>query len=108
MFGQVGIGSGNLSSAANRMYRIEVEGMTQYTDPDRISYPIRSSGTSYITVSYNRMNEQLRRINRLGGKIVSIKPLSLEGESEPKMEASTANQYLKGSGKPKSVGADEN
>jgi hypothetical protein len=91
MFGQTALGSGTLSNAANRMYRYEVEGLRQTYESDKLTYPIRRSGSVFMTVSYNRMNEEMQRINRLGGKIVSIKPLSLEGDSEAKSEATTAN-----------------
>jgi phycocyanin-associated rod protein len=30
----------------------------------------------FIKVPYSRMNEEMQRITRMGGKIVSIKPLS--------------------------------
>jgi hypothetical protein len=58
-----------------------------------------------ITVPYNRMNEEMQRINRMGGKIVSIQPLTLEGDSQAKSEATTANQNLKAEGKNKAAGA---
>jgi hypothetical protein len=37
------------------------------------------------------MSEEMQRISRLGGKIVSIQPLTLEGNSEAKSEATTAS-----------------
>ncbi|AFZ49316.1 phycobilisome linker polypeptide [Dactylococcopsis salina] len=70
------------SSAASRMYRIEVEGMRQSSESDKQSYAIRKSGSVFFTVPYSRMNEQMRRINRMGGKIVSIEPLNTEPETE--------------------------
>lgn len=91
MYSQLGIGSANPNDSANRMYRIEVEGMGQNTDPDRVSYRIRSTGKTYITVAYDRMSEQMRRINRMGGKILSIEPLSAEGEHAAKKEVATTN-----------------
>ena len=42
---------------------------------DSLDYSIRRSGSVFITVPLKRMNEEMRRITRLGGKIVSIKPL---------------------------------
>ena len=36
---------------------------------------VRKSGTTWITVPYNRMNQEMQRITRLGGQIISIKPL---------------------------------
>lgn len=93
MFGQnTSIGSATLSNSSNRMFRLEVEGMGQNVNPDRISYPIRSSGKVYLTVPYSRMSEQMQRINRMGGKIVSIEPLTVDGSSEAKMQATAAQQ----------------
>jgi hypothetical protein len=77
MFGQTALGSSTLNDADNRVYRYEVEGLRQTYQSDKLSYPIRRSGSFFITVPYNRMNGEMQRINRLGGKIVSIKPLSL-------------------------------
>ncbi|ERT07033.1 phycobilisome 8.9 kDa linker polypeptide, phycocyanin-associated, rod domain protein [Lyngbya aestuarii BL J] len=108
MFGQsTSTGRTALSDNGSRMYRIEVEAMGQNVDPDTISYRIRSTRKTYITVPYNRMSEQLKRINRMGGKILSIEPLTVDGSSEAKMQATAVNQILDGEGKPKSVGADD-
>jgi len=106
MFGQTALGSGRLSNAENRMFRFEVEGMRQTYENDQLSYPIRNSGSFIITVPYNRMNEEMQRINRMGGKIVSITPLTLDGDSSAKSEAVTANQNLQAEGKNKAAGAD--
>ena len=106
MFGQTALGSSRLSNSENRMFRFEVEGMRQTYESDQLSYPIRSSGSFFITVPYNRMNEEMQRVNRMGGKIVSIQPLTFEGDSEAKSEAATANQNLKAEGKNKAAGAD--
>ncbi|PSO98107.1 MAG: phycobilisome linker polypeptide [Cyanobacteria bacterium SW_6_48_11] len=58
MFGQTALGSKTLSDSANRMFRIEVEGMRQNREADELNYPIRSSGSIYITVPYSRMSDQ--------------------------------------------------
>ncbi len=105
MFGQTTLGSGRLSNAENRVFRIEVEGMRQTYESDQLSYPIRSSGSFMITVPYNRMNEELQRINRMGGKVVSIEPLTFDGDSQAKSDAVTANQNLTAEGKNKAAGA---
>ena len=107
MFGQTALGSSRLSNAENRMFRYEVEGMRQTYENDQLSYPIRSSGSFMITVPYNRMNEEMQRINRMGGRIVSIQPLTLEGDSEAKSQATTANQNLEAEGKSKATAAQE-
>lgn len=81
MYGQTTISTPN--SAASRMYRIEVEGMRQSSESDKQSYAIRNSGSVFYTVPYSRMNEQMRRINRMGGKIVNIEPLNTEPTLQP-------------------------
>lgn len=106
MFGQTALGSGRLSNAENRMFRYEVEGMRQTYETDQLNYPIRSSGSFIIAVPYYRMNEEMQRIHRMGGKIVSIQPLTLEGDSQAKGEATAVNQNLKAEGKNKAAGAD--
>ncbi|HEY9847109.1 MAG TPA: phycobilisome linker polypeptide [Candidatus Caenarcaniphilales bacterium] len=87
MFGQTALGSSRLSNAENRMFRYEVRGFRQTYESDKLSYPIRESGSFFITVPYNRMNEEMQRIQRLGGEIVSIKPLSGEVEANSKAKA---------------------
>ncbi|MEL7036038.1 MAG: phycobilisome linker polypeptide [Cyanobacteria bacterium J06592_8] len=105
MFGQSTLtGRATLSNNGSRMYSIEVEGMGQNVNPDRISYPIRSSRKTYITVPYNRMSEQLKRINRMGGKIVGIQPLTADGSSEAKMQATAVNQIVGEESQPESEG----
>jgi len=68
MLGQTAIGS--------RVFRYEVVGLRQNEESDKNSYAIRSSGSTFVTVPYSRMNEEMQRISRLGGKIVSITSLS--------------------------------
>jgi len=99
MFGQTALGSSRLSNAENRMFRYEVRGLRQTYQSDKLSYPIRRSGNFFITVPYNRMNEEMQRINRMGGAIVSIQPLSLEANGAAKAEATAAHQNVKASGK---------
>jgi len=84
MYGQTTVSTPN--SAASRMYRIEVEGMRQSSESDKQSYAIRKSGSVFFTVPYSRMNEQMRRINRMGGKIVNIQPLNTEPAPQPEPE----------------------
>lgn len=78
MFGQTTLGSATLNDADNRMYRYEVAGLRQTYQSDKLGYPIRRSGSFFVTVPYSRMNEEMQRINRLGGRIVKIEPLTLE------------------------------
>lgn len=86
MYGQTTISTP--SSAANRMYRIEVEGMRQSSESDKQNYAIRKSGSVFYTVPYSRMNQQMQRINRMGGKIVNIQPLNTEPAPQPKSSES--------------------
>lgn len=67
---------GNNTVAGNRLFVYEVEGLGQ--DGNAQDAPIRRSGTQTMTVPYNRMNEEMQRITRLGGKIVNIRPLTGE------------------------------
>lgn len=107
MFGQTGLGSSRLGNAENRMYRYEVRGMRQTYENDQLSYPIRSSGSFFVTVPYNRMNEEMQRIHRMGGTIVSIEPLTLEGDGNAKRQATALTQNLEAEGKNKAAGADK-
>lgn len=71
----------------SRKFVYEVEGLASDNRPN---YSVRSSGTVFITVPYDRMPEEMRRINRLGGKILSIKPLASETLTGAKVIAETA------------------
>jgi ferredoxin--NADP+ reductase len=93
----------NLSTADNaantvsgsRVFLYEVVGLRQSEETDNISYPIRQSGSVFIRVPYNRMNQELRRITRLGGKIVSIQPLNNDNEVNGKAAPVTATSEVK-------------
>lgn len=78
MFGQTTIGTGGLNSAASRTFRYEVVGLKQSVENDKNNYDIRNSGSVFVTVPYSRMNEEMQRILRQGGKIVNITPLTAE------------------------------
>lgn len=78
MFGQTATGNGGINSAASRVFRYEVVGLRQNNENDKNSYEIRNSGSVFITVPYSRMNEEMRRISRMGGRIVKIEPLTAE------------------------------
>jgi phycocyanin-associated, rod len=78
MFGQTTLGAGSVSSSASRVFRYEVVGLRQNQETDKNKFDIRRSGSVFITVPYSRMNEEMQRINRLGGKIINISPLSAE------------------------------
>jgi len=107
MFGQAALGNTSFNDAGTRMFRFEVKGLRQTYQSDRLSYPIRRSGSFIITVPYSRMNEEMQRINRMGGTIVSIQPLTLEGDSQAKTQAVTAHQNLEAEGKSKATASDK-
>lgn len=77
MFGQFVSGRTGNTPSKGRFFRYEVTGLRQTYETDKIGYPIRSSSSVFITVPYNRMNEEMQRITRLGGKIVNIQPLAV-------------------------------
>ncbi|TVQ46524.1 MAG: photosystem I reaction center subunit XII [Gloeocapsa sp. DLM2.Bin57] len=75
--------SKSTSPSSNRVFVYEVSGLRQTDQSDRNSYPIRNSGNVLIKVPYNRMNEEMLRISRLGGKIVNIHPLESINDNPP-------------------------
>jgi ferredoxin--NADP+ reductase len=68
--------SANNTEFGTRMFVYEVVGLRQNAETDKTNYPIRQSGSVFITVPYSRMNQEMQRITRMGGKIVSIQPLT--------------------------------
>lgn len=66
----------------NRYFIYEVVGLRQSAATDTLGYPIRRSSSVFIRVPYSRMNQTMRRICQLGGKIVSIRNLTLDPEAE--------------------------
>jgi len=74
MLGRSALVSASSGPSANRVFIYEVEGLRQSDQTDNNSYPVRKSGTILMQVPYSRMNEEMRRINRLGGRIVNIRP----------------------------------
>lgn len=58
----------------SRVFVYEVEGLRQNENSDRNDYSIRQSGSTFIKVTYKNMNQTMRRISALGGRIVSIRP----------------------------------
>jgi len=64
------------TESGSRVFVYEVVGLRQSEETDNMSYPICQSGSLFIRVPYNRMNQEMRRISRMGGRIVSIQPLN--------------------------------
>jgi len=75
--------SANNTEFGSRVFVYEVVGMRQNQATAQANYSIRKSGSVFITVAYNRMNEEMRRIARLGGKIIGISSLPLPVTTEP-------------------------
>ncbi len=87
MLGSSLMGGSSSSPAKNRVFVYEVTGLKQNENNDGNSYPVRNSSSVFVRVPYNRMNEEMQRIGRMGGTIVGIKPLDSsdqpsDGESE--------------------------
>ncbi len=73
MYNPSAAGSASSTEYNNRSFLYEVVGLK---GGNGIANDlVRKSGTTLITVPYNRMNQELQRITRLGGQIISIKPL---------------------------------
>lgn len=66
------------STVRNRVFVYEVSGLRQTEESGNNAYDFRRSGSVFMKVPYARMNEEMRRITRLGGTIVSIKPYTAE------------------------------
>ncbi len=80
-------GNAGNSAANNRLFVYEVVGLRNMQSS---AANIRKSGTTFITVAYARMNQEMRRIASLGGKIVSIRPLGAESEAVAHQSAAPA------------------
>lgn len=78
----VAANSANPTEFGSRMFVYEVVGLGQGGDTDKINYPIRQSGSVFITVPYGRMNQEMQRITRMGGKIVSIQPVTADNGAQ--------------------------
>jgi hypothetical protein len=73
----------------DRYFQYEVVGLRQSDVTDSADYTIRSSASTTFTVPYNRMNDEMQRITRLGGRIVNIRPWTAEAVA-PKAAATPA------------------
>ncbi len=76
------------TEAGSRVFVYEVEGIRQNEATDNITPPIRQSGNIFIRVPYSRMNQEMQRITRMGGKIVNIQ---LQDINQPKSYLTSAN-----------------
>jgi len=78
-------GSG-LGINSSDVFIYEIVGLGQGTR--ELKGSVRRSGSVTIAVTKERMNQEMKRIARLGGRIVSIKPLISSTSPEPKQEIS--------------------
>ncbi|MGB7441621.1 MAG: phycobilisome linker polypeptide [Coleofasciculaceae cyanobacterium] len=81
MLGSVLGGRSGGAPSASRYFRYEVAGLSQSEETENMDYQIRSSANVFITVPYNRMNQEMQRITRMGGKIVNIEPVTADSDS---------------------------
>jgi len=82
MLGQVSGGNQANTIGANRLFRYEVTGLRQNDQTDLQNHEIRQGSSVFITVPYPRMNDEMRRITRLGGTIVNIQPVTTPESAE--------------------------
>ncbi|MBW4470567.1 MAG: phycobilisome linker polypeptide [Stenomitos rutilans HA7619-LM2] len=73
---QIAVNENASSTSENRSFQLEVSGLHQNDRTDQDNYAIRSSASVLIRVPLSRFNSELQRINRLGGKIISIQSLT--------------------------------
>jgi sulfite reductase alpha subunit-like flavoprotein len=79
----------------SRVFVYEVVGLHQSEETDKMNYPIRRSGSVFIRVPYNRMNQEMQRLARMGGKIVSIQLLNADSEAHGKATSVTSKSEVK-------------
>lgn len=79
--------TGGNTAFGNRLFVYEVEGLRRNDETDKMGYPIRKSGSVFITVPYSRMNQEMQRLTRMGARIVSIRPY--EGAANGKVFSDT-------------------
>jgi len=80
MLGQAVL-SDSISSSKSRVFVYEVTGLKQNDVNDSNTYSFRTSDSVFLQVPYSRMNEEMQRISRMGGKIVNIRPLNSDETS---------------------------
>ncbi len=85
------------TSYNNRVFLVEVVGLRQSQATDSLNYAIRHSGSVWLQVPYPRLNQEMRRIHRLGGRIVSMRPQ--DGQLPTPPVAPPNPQPVKGSAK---------
>lgn len=93
--------AGGNTAYGNRLFVYEVEGLRQNSETDNMGYPIRKSGNVFITVPYSRMNQEMQRITRMGGRIVSIRPYDGTSAVNGKASSGSETQQVQPAGESK-------
>ncbi|MFS8884733.1 phycobilisome linker polypeptide [Synechococcus sp. H70.2] len=75
MFGQSTSSPEALTEAGSRVYRIEYTGLLNPPEALSTSEKVRRS-TATLTVPYSRLSAEMRRILRMGGRVLRVIPLS--------------------------------
>lgn len=91
MLGSSVLGGRSGSPTKNRVFVYEVTGLKQNETNDSNHYKFRNSSSTYLRVAYDRMNEEMQRIGRMGGTIVNIQPLESFQQSSQSNVQSTDN-----------------
>ncbi len=81
MLGKSVINGRSISPSSDRIFVYEVTGLKQSDENNLNNYPFRTSSSVFIQVPYSRMNQEMQRIGRMGGTIVSIRPLDVSASS---------------------------
>jgi ferredoxin--NADP+ reductase len=89
MYNPSAVGSASNTAYGSRLFIYEVEGLRQTQQSNPMDSQIRRSGNVFITVPYSRMNQEMQRILRMGGRIVSIQPVSASVASNGHVSSGT-------------------
>jgi phycocyanin-associated, rod len=90
MLGQSGFSRGSSVTADNRIFVYEVTGLQQNNITVQSDSQIRTSSSTFVQVPFNRMNEKMQQILRMGGKIIGIHPL---GETPRVSESKSKSKH---------------
>ncbi len=107
MYNQGAVEGAANTELGSRIFVYEVVGLRQNEETDKTNYPIRKSGSVFIRVPYNRMNQEMRRVTRLGGKIVSIQPASALEQLNGRDPYTRGNANSEGNGKATPANTEE-
>jgi phycocyanin-associated rod protein len=89
MLGSSVIGGRSGSPSKSRVFVYEVTGLKQNETNDSNNYQFRSSSSVFVQVPYNRMNEEMQKIGKMGGTIVNIQSLDSFQKSNQVIEHNT-------------------